>query len=354
MKRPDWISGIEPFFTRSLLGVELWQWIALLVLVLAGSVAGYAARAIAGWLIVLRQRVIKAPLSAEIRAAFRRASFLQGFVWLYSITVGQLLLNPHAENVVEKALDSLQIVALVMFAYAAWDALSERVALSAAGRSDRADRLLVPVIRKLVHTLIIIIGLLIAIATLTNVNLSAFIASLGIGGLVVALAAKDSVENLFGSVTILFDTPFAIGDWVKIDKIEGIVEQINLRSTRIRTFEDTVINLPNANLIRAAVENFGARRVRRQQLSVKLAYNNTPEKIDLFCEKVRDLVRAMPEVQGARAIVDVEALGDSSISVMIQCHFEVVSQSDEMRLRHQLLLQILKIRAEVGIEFRQL
>src|SRR5213075_891075 len=130
----------------------------------------------------------------------------------------------------------------------------------------RTERLLVPVTRKFVAVIILIGGLLVEAWVLFGGQHGAeAIAGLGIGGLAVALAAKDSVENVFGSLTILFDMPFALGDWVKIDKVEGVVEEINLRSTRIRTFEDSLITLPNSNLIKASVENFGARRFRRQR-----------------------------------------------------------------------------------------
>src|SRR5205085_10627722 len=114
---------------------------------------------------------------------------------------------------------------------------------------------------------------------------------------------KDSVENVFGSLTILFDMPFALGDWVKIDKYEGIVEEINLRSTRIRTFEDSVITLPNSNLIKAAVENYGARRYRRQRFQIRVSYANRAENLDRFIASVRKYVDSVPQATKDRTIV---------------------------------------------------
>ncbi|HLK15488.1 MAG TPA: mechanosensitive ion channel family protein, partial [Fimbriimonadaceae bacterium] len=209
---------------------------------------------------------------------------------------------------------------------------------------DRAEKLLVPLASKLIRAVIVTTGLLIAVAELTNVNIAALVTSLGIGGLVVALAAKDSIENVFGSVTILFDMPFAIGDWVKIDKVEGVVEEINLRSTRIRTFEDTVITLPNANLIRAAVENFGARRVRRQKLSIRLSSDNSPNALGKLTKSVREYLSKKAYVQHERVIVALDSVDDAAIGLFIQCHFEAPTQKDEMRMRDELITEVLTLR----------
>ena len=224
---------------------------------------------------------------------------------------------------------------------ALWEAITEEIAASGAIGHRKAEKLLVPLASKLIRAVIVTTGVLIALAELTNINLAALVTSLGIGGLVIALAAKDSIENVFGSVTILFDMPFALGDWVKIDKVEGVVEEINLRSTRVRTFEDTVITLPNANLIRAAVENFGARRVRRQKLSVRLSSDNSPEALRKFTKALREYLSKTPYVQHDKAIVALDSVDDAAMGLFIQCHFEAPTQQDEMRMRDDLLHEVL-------------
>jgi MscS family membrane protein len=237
----------------------------------------------------------------------------------------------------------LTIFGVVLLAYAVWDAICDDLSARMSG-SRRAEHLLVPMARKFIRAIIVIIGLLVAATELANADVRGLLASLGIGGLVVALAAKDSVENIFGSFTILFDMPFAIGDWVKIDKTEGIVEEINLRSTRIRTFEDTMITLPNANLIRASVENVSARRTRRQQITLRLAYDTPSEDIQRFCDGIRAWLDKQEKVAKDKSIVQISDMSETSIGVLVQCQFKAKTQAEELALRHVLALEIFRLR----------
>jgi MscS family membrane protein len=225
------------------------------------------------------------------------------------------------------------------------------MAARAATVSTRAERLLVPLTRKFIRTIIFTIACFVAMSTLFNVNVAAVVASLGLGGVVVALAAKDSVENIIGSVTILFDMPFAIGDFVKIDKIEGTVEEINLRSTKIRTPENTVINLPNSNLIRASVENVSARKFRRQKLNLRVTYDTPSPKINAMCEELRSFLLADERVDPERVIVSLNEMDDVAMTVLVQCHVAVDTHPAEMEFKHGLLSEIAKLRIKHGVLF---
>jgi MscS family membrane protein len=258
-------------------------------------------------------------------------------------------LAPHPLHLALLALDSTLILGLVLLAIALWDAVCDRVAQRAVN-NDRAERLLVPVTRKMVRMVILFAGVFVVLGVY-GVNVTGLIAGLGIGGLAMALAAKDSVENVFGSLTILFDMPFAIGDWVKIDKVEGVVEEINLRSTRIRTFEDTVIMLPNANLIRVGVENFGARRTRRQRISARISYDVDLVGLESYCQAIRDYLESLDYVSKERSIVALEEFSEPSMGLLVQTYFVASSQSEELRYRDDLLRTILKLREVHGVYF---
>ncbi|MHB8635860.1 MAG: mechanosensitive ion channel family protein [Fimbriimonadaceae bacterium] len=347
--KPPWLEGAPDFVSNTLFGVQAWQWIGLASVAAIAFVVSIIGRLAVVLAVRARDRFIRGAMSVGIRRLVRRAAAVLIFTWTCYALVGELLLPHHAAVVAARTLDSMQILGYVLLGCALWEAVSEEVAIRAAGRSDRAEKLLVPLTSKLVRATIITTGLVVAIAELTNVNVTALVTSLGIGGLVIALAAKDSIENVFGSITILFDMPFALGDWVKIDKVEGVVEQINLRSTRIRTFEDTVITLPNANLIRAAVENFGARRVRRQKLSVRLNSDNSPDATRELVAALRDYLAKASHVQNERAIVALDSVDDVAIGLFIQCHFEASTQQDEMRMRDDLLNEVLTQRDRCGV-----
>lgn len=343
-QRPTWLSSAPDALDKHAFGLQLWQWCGLVVVAAISFLVSLVGRYAAILVLKARERFIRGVMSPPVKRLIRRASAVLIFAWACDGLIDELLLPKHADLVANRVIYAIQILGYVLLGCAVWEAITEEAALRAAGRSDRAEKLLVPLASKLIRAVIVSTGVLIAVAEVTNVNLAALVTSLGIGGLVVALAAKDSIENIFGSVTILFDMPFALGDWVKIDKVEGVVEEINLRSTRIRTFEDTVITLPNANLIRAAVENFGARRVRRQKLSIRLSSDNSAEAISKMESEVREYLAKAEHVQHDRAVVALESVDDAAMGLFVQCHFEALTQQDEMRMRDELLREILKLR----------
>lgn len=347
-------------FRYAFLGIAAWQWIGLVVLVAIGVAAALAGRFAAVRIMDLRERLQGERLSAATEKMVRRAVGLLTGVAICQPLVDELYLPGRVikeafvpgrfEVIIRGLLQGATIFAVVLLAMAIWEAICDNIAGRAAGH-QRAERLLVPMARKFMRALIVTIGLLVALQSLLRVDISAFIATLGISGLVIALAAKDSVENVFGSLTILFDMPFAIGDWVRIDKTEGIVEEINLRSTRIRTFEDTVITVPNANLIRATVENFSSRRTRRQKLHIRVSYDSKPERVDAFCQDLREWLAEQERVQPGKTVVNIDELGEPSFGVLVQCHFKVIGQAEELELRHELVLEILRLRDKHGVLF---
>jgi MscS family membrane protein len=167
---------------------------------------------------------------------------------------------------------------------------------------------------------------------------------------VIALAAKDSVENIFGSLTILFDMPFGIGDWVKIGPdVNGIVEEINLRSTRVRTFDDSVITVPNSNLTKAAVENFGARRQRRINLTLGISHQNELDHVLTFADKLRDYMRTHANIRQDNAYAYVTGLTDAGVSVLVQGYIMTADYEEELRIRQELVEAMARLAAETEV-----
>lgn len=334
----------------SFLTVEMWQWIGLAFVALLAILFGFAGRGVVKRGIRLRSRLPgNQPTDATKTQLIKAAGLSVGVVAAYFL-VAPLGLHSAADRAVAVILNLAAIYAALSLATSLWDAICDDIGGRNQMLSQRAERLLLPMTRKFVRFVLVTAASLAALS-LFVANLTGVIAGLGIGGLVVALAAKDSVENVFGSLTIMFDMPFALGDWVKIDKVEGVVEEINLRSTRVRTFEDTVINLPNANLIRASVENYGARRSRRQKLSLRLHYENQPETINQFAQAIRNYLSSAENVVADKTIVELEDFSESSIGLLVQANFEATTQSEELALRNALMTAILNQAEEIGIRF---
>jgi MscS family membrane protein len=184
-----------------------------------------------------------------------------------------------------------------------------------------------------------------------NVNVSSLIAGLGIGGLAFALAAKDTVENLFGSFTVLMDRPFQIGDWVVIGELEGTVEELGLRSTRIRTFYNSVITVPNSRLVHTAVDNLGSRRYRRVKCMISVQYDTPPERIDAFCEGIRELIRRHPYTRKDYYLVYLNEFADSALNILLYAFHQTPDWPTELRERHRLFTDIVRLARRLGVEF---
>jgi len=227
--------------------------------------------------------------------------------------------------------------------------------------------MLIPLVRKSLKVLAGAAGLVTA-AQFLGTDLTALLASLGIGGLALALAAQDTVGNFFGSLMVFLDRPFKVGDWVITGDVEGTVEEVGFRSTRIRTFYNSLeevgfrstrirtfynslITLPNSNLVKASVDNLGDRRFRRWKTVLGIAYDTPPEKIDAFCEGIRELVRRHPYTRKDYFHVYLNEFGSDSLQILVYVFFATPDWATELRERHRLGVDIIRLATDLGVEF---
>ena len=210
------------------------------------------------------------------------------------------------------------------------------------GVSDGTDKTLVSALESVLRFFIVFIGA-IFIADAVGLNLTSLIAGLGISGLALALAAKDTISNFFGALTVLLDRPFKVGDWVVVGASEGEVTEINLRTTLIRTGLDTVITIPNANLVSTPVENYGKRRWRRWQTMLHFDINSHPDKVEAFRDDVLQSIEnnaaTMNEESSWCRVNDISA---TSIDVSLNLYWDVQSGANERQEKEKFLLEIMQ------------
>jgi MscS family membrane protein len=159
------------------------------------------------------------------------------------------------------------------------------------------------------------------------------------------------VANFFGAITIFIDRPFQIGDWVKIDDIEGTVEDVGFRTTRIRTFYNSLVTIPNAKLTGTPVDNLGARDYRRIKTTLGLTYSTTPNQMQAFVEGIRAIIVAHPETRKDYYEIHFNGFGAYSLDVLLYCFVITPTWSDELKAKHEIFLSILKLAKDVGVEF---
>jgi MscS family membrane protein len=265
------------------------------------------------FLVVVVERVLRALLQKRIRDIPTREGviswwriFLEAlarplslFVWAYGLYGAISPLFEHFRQVdganlvhavAQKGADIAATLALVWFAYNLVHLIDERLKRWAIGSESTIDDMLMPLIGKTLRVFILLVGGMVVIQNLTRVEIGPLLASLGIGGLAVALAAKDSIANFFGTLTILFDKPFQVGERVVIDSHDGVVENVGFRSSRIRTLTGHLVTIPNEKLVNSTVENIGKRPNIRWLADIGITYDTPTEKVEAAVAILREIL----------------------------------------------------------------
>ena len=182
-------------------------------------------------------------------------------------------------------------------------------------------------------------------------GLAGFIAGLGISGLAFALAAQDTFSNLFGGMVIVIDKPFAIGDWVQTDNIEGIVEDITFRSSKIRTFSKALVTVPNSKLANTSIINWTQRNMRRIHFKFTISYESSIESIENIIIKIEEMISKNEKVEDELVIVSFNEFKSYGFSIFIYFYTNVIDYKGYERVKQEINLNILRILREYNIEF---
>lgn len=344
------ISRLPSSLRQPVMGIQVWQLLGLGGLVLFGL----ALRLFVKIIVASRLRGLADAMGQEWASnlAHSTAGPLStlAMALAFRLAYPVLMLPVSMALVLSVAVRVLMVLAVVWALYRLVDLLSERMAARAQATDTKLDDQLVPLVRKTLKVLVVVGGMLFVLQNL-QIDVGSLLAGLGIGGLAFALAAKETLANFFGSVMIFVDRPFQIGDWIVVAGAEGIVEEVGFRSTRIRTFYNSVITVPNATFNDAQIDNYGQREYRRTFTTLNLTYDTTPEQMQGFCEGVRAIIAANPFTRKDYYEVHMSGFGPHSLDVMVYFFFKVKSWSDELRERHNVYLEIMRLARELGVQF---
>jgi MscS family membrane protein len=330
--------------------LQNWQWIGLLITILLGIVID---KLVTLFLKTGVQRWRNKTPHHEFKEISQDILRPLGLMAMAIIWWGSINLMGLPENVMLVLLLAVKFLASISGVWAAYrlvDLVSAYLHKKAQLSSNKLDDALVPLIPRTLKVFVTVIGF-VFIADNLNVDISSLLAGLGLGGLAFALAAKDMVQNLFGSVTVLMDRTFTVGDWIIVDEVEGSVERIGFRSTRVRTFYNSMVTVPNSKFITATVDNMGERRYRRLSCKLSLTYDTPPDRIEAFCEGIRELVRQHPYMRKDYYHAYLNEFAASSLDVLLYVFWETPEWSTELRERHRFMLDILRLAQRLGVEF---
>jgi len=191
-----------------------------------------------------------------------------------------------------------------------------------------------------------------AILQVWGINVTALIASLGLGGLAFALAAKDTASNLFGSFALLADKSIRIGEWVKVGGVEGVVEDVGMRTTKIRSFQKTLITVPNQLVANQPIENFSRRGIRRIKMHIGLTYGTSSEQIVNIKNDIETMLREHENIsQKDSLMVYFDSFGDSSLNIFIYTFTATANWEKYLATREDIHIKIMKIVEKNGSDF---
>ncbi len=349
------VTGMKQYFPNfafeQILGLYLWQIIALILL----HVLIFVSYRILSW--IFGYFLIK------IFSKFKRSEIAQKYIKPISKPLSLLLivstirflisgmeLPGQLQTILYTIIKIMVPVYATVIVYRLSDMIADIFAAIASRTKTKIDDNFVPLVRKAMKIVVVILGGIYILEN-TGVPITPLLAGVSIGGLAFALAAQDTLKNLFGSVTIFTDQPFDVGDWIVFDGVEGTVVEVGVRSTRVRTFYDSIISIPNGRLADIKIDNMGRRDFRRYKTNIGLTYDTPPELVDTFVEGLKQIIAIHPNTRKDYYQIHLNGFGASSLDILFYVFFKVPDWTTELRTRHDVILEIIRLAKELGIRF---
>lgn len=344
-------DAIPPGLRVKVFGFQTWQVVYFVLLLLGALIVGRVTqRVLVGQLARLARRA-----QIELKAQWLERT--QGPIsWLamggvVRWGIPDLQLGVQASRALLFLANITVSFAAVLILVRLIDVGTDYFAQRAEATESKLDDQVIPLLNRTAKFVVWALGIVFILQN-SGVNVLSLVAGLGIGGLAFALAAKDTVENLFGSITIFTDRPFQIGDWVLVDgKVEGVVEEVGFRSTRVRTFYNSVVSVPNGKVAAATIDNYGMRSRRRTVATLGLTYSTPREKLEAYTDAVRAYLAAHPKVYKQVLEVHFSGFGESALQIMVYFFLEVPDWHQELEERAAIYAHFLRLAEEIGVSF---
>lgn len=283
------------------------------------------------------------------------------FIWVYGVYAALSPLFGHFQSpdgtnlvhtVASRTADVGGTIVLIWVIYRLVAVVDVRLKQWASTTESTIDDMLVPLVGKTLRIFVAAVGAIMVLQTLTGIDVGPLIASLGIGGLALALAAKESVANFFGTLTILFDKPFQVGERILVDGYDGIVESVGFRSIRLRTLTGHLVTVPNEKVVNSPIENVGKRPHIRWLTNITITYDTPPEKVERAVEIIRTILEnheGMHPDFPPRVVFN--GFNDWSLNIMVIAWYHPPDYWAYQAWLQKTCLAILKAFNEEGIEF---
>ena len=342
--------GIEALIRTGPFELLWWQWAVLPAVLAVAWLAGRLMGRLSGTVLgVVASRFLR----SEPRRIADFAAVPLSVVWaaaLVGVASSHLVLTDPAQRFVDGGIAVAMILAMFWLLWRSARVFVE-LAMQSKWAANRASaRSLIVVGGNLARGLILVIAVLALLAAL-GYPVGTMLAGLGIGGVALAFGAQKTLENLFGSISLAIDQPFRVGDFVQVDNLLGTVEDIGLRSTRIRTLDRTLVSFPNGKLADQRLESFDARDRMRLAATLGLEYGTTREQFLNILSELRSVLSGHPAIWPDSIVVSFLGFGESSLDIEVMAWFQVPTWDAFRRCREEVLLDFMNVVEQAGCSF---
>ncbi|MDD2402301.1 MAG: mechanosensitive ion channel family protein [Clostridia bacterium] len=210
------------------------------------------------------------------------------------------------------------------------------------------DKILFTFLSKFLKVILILLSLTI-VAEEWGYNINGLIAGLGLGGLAFALAAKDSLSNIFAGLVIILDKPFSLGDWIKTPSVEGTVEDMTFRSTKVKTFAQAVVTVPNSVLANESIINWSKMGKRRITFQLGVTYSTPKNKLEKCISDIKMMLENHPEIHKETIFVNFDNFGDSSLNIFLYFFTNTTRWGDFLKVKEDINFKIMGILEKEGV-----
>ncbi len=346
------IESMSPVFHKKYLGIAGWQYLGFMVLILALVLINFILTYIID-LVILRIFYNEEKLETyQHKLVFKIATYMSIIILVYFFNyfITKLLLPAHISKIVLLLTDILHTVIILLLLFYIISLIKIYLLKYTAQTESKLDDQLVPVFIKGLKIIIGFVALL-HILALVGVNITALIAGASIGGLALALAAQDTFKNMFGSIMVFLDKPFQIGDFIMTSDIEGTVDNVGLRSTRIRKIDTSIISVPNGNLANTTITNLGKRLNRIVELRIGILYSSTRQQVEDYVKLLREIPNKYDEISPENHFIYLRNLAASSIEIYFRVYVSAATFGEELDLREKIIFEIMRCAEEAGVSF---
>ncbi len=340
---------VPPSLRPEVFGVAYWQWLLISALIFVGLIMRQVVR-LAGFLV--KQATSKTAMTWDdelVDALIGPVTHL-GTTGIWFASLHLIGVGGTAYTVIAFLIKGAFFVNLAYLAYKLAGFIGNQLERRVRQKHQDINQGLLRLLKQTLQILALVFCLLLGAQNM-GMDVASLIAGLGIGGLAFALAAKDTLANLLGSVMLMLDRPFRIGDYIVAAGVEGTVEEIGFRCTRVRTLANSVTSVPNSELVLANIDNLGMREHRRVREVYGLTYGTPIDRLESFCAGVRAILQGRTEVKQDAISVAFNALGASSLDVLVNYHLKVDGWDQELAVRQAVLCEVLRLAERLDVSF---